>query len=148
MIRCGDSVNVIVAGRVETWLVAYADYDRGHLAWFGWPNGEIKLSECTLVKSCSDEEHAKAVAEWLDKAHARDDYGCEDRRVHHVRRLYRPEEHARLERQRCEARIAEIEREAAFLRRELIALARAEPSRPEASPDPVALSLELPAESR
>lgn len=35
-------------------LVAYVDGDR--LAWCGWPPGEALLTDCELVKSCSDAE--------------------------------------------------------------------------------------------
>ena len=38
----------------ETWTVAYVDGD--HIAWCGWPPGEARLSDCTLVEECSQEE--------------------------------------------------------------------------------------------
>ena len=52
-IRCGDTVKH--GPTCEEWLVAYVDGE--HLAWCGWPPGEARLSDCTLVVSCSDEEH-------------------------------------------------------------------------------------------
>jgi len=38
----------------ETWVVAYVRGDR--LAWFGWPEGEAALSDCTLVRKASVDE--------------------------------------------------------------------------------------------
>ena len=61
-IRCGDVVKHGPSG--EMWLVAYVDND--YLSWCGWPPGEAKVIDCTLVKKCSDEEHVtllKQVAE-------------------------------------------------------------------------------------
>ena len=57
-IRTGDAVVHGPTG--ETWVVAYADYERGEIAWLGWPPGHAELSDCELEESCSDEEH-KAV---------------------------------------------------------------------------------------
>ncbi len=91
--RCGDTVRHLPSG--ETWEVAYADAENNDLSWFGWPAGRAKLSECTLVAQCTDEEHARAVAQWLDSWRA--DSSSDDRRSYHVRRLYRPMEHARME---------------------------------------------------
>lgn len=51
--RAGDHVLHGPSG--ETWVVAYVDGD--YIAWCGWPAGEAKVSDCTLVKPCSDEEH-------------------------------------------------------------------------------------------
>lgn len=53
--RAGDRVLHKPSG--ETWVVAYVDGD--YLAWCGWPEGEAKVSDCTLVKRCSDDEHIK-----------------------------------------------------------------------------------------
>ena len=61
--RCGDTVHHRPSG--EDWLVAYADPARDELAWCGWPPGVAKLSDCTLVRRCSDEEHAALVAQIL-----------------------------------------------------------------------------------
>lgn len=115
-IRCGDTVTHKPSG--ESWLVAYADYVSGYLAWFGYPDGEARIEDCELVKSCSDEEHAKEVSEWLDKPHSRDSYGCENRRVVNVRRLYRPEEQRRMNGEMRTKRIAELEAELVKLRAE------------------------------
>lgn len=51
--RAGDHVLHHPTG--ETWVVAYVDGD--YLAWCGWPEGEANLSDCTIVKRCSDDEH-------------------------------------------------------------------------------------------
>lgn len=59
MIRCGDHVHHKPTG--EDWVVAYVDGD--YLAWCGWPEGEAKLADCTLIKACSDEEHLKQLRE-------------------------------------------------------------------------------------
>jgi hypothetical protein len=60
--RAGDCVWHREVG--ERWIVAYV---RGeHLAWCGWPPGEARVSECDLVKACSDEEHVRALACWAN----------------------------------------------------------------------------------
>ena len=51
-IRTGDAV--FHRPTEETWVVAYADHERGELAWLGWPPGYAKLSDCELRESCSD----------------------------------------------------------------------------------------------
>lgn len=56
--RCGDHVHH--APTNEIWVVAYVDGD--YLAWCGWPAGEARVSDCTLVKACSDAEHRH----WLE----------------------------------------------------------------------------------
>ena len=96
-LRCGDVVRNKHNG--DEWLVAYADYDSGYLSPFGWPEGECKIADCELVEACTDEEHLKQVALWLDKPHSTDYSGMQDRRVGMVRRLYRPAEEARMIRQ-------------------------------------------------
>lgn len=58
MIRCGDTVKHGPTG--ETWLVRYVDGDR--LSWFGWPPGEARLEDCTLIEAADDEKHAKYLA--------------------------------------------------------------------------------------
>ena len=55
IIRCGDHVHH--GPTDETWVVAWADYETGDLAWCGWPNGTARLADCTLVKAASDAEH-------------------------------------------------------------------------------------------
>lgn len=87
-IRCGDVVLHAPTG--ETWTVSFADYRERRLSWFGWPEGEAEILDCTLVECCTNEEHLKRVSDWLDKPHRTDD-GREDLRIAAVRRLYRPE---------------------------------------------------------
>lgn len=41
----------------ETWVVAYVKGDR--LAWCGWPCGEAKLADCTLVKKATQQDRDK-----------------------------------------------------------------------------------------
>jgi hypothetical protein len=84
--RCGDEVRHNATG--ETWVVAYADYESGYLSWFGWPEGCTAIADCTRTRACSDGEHQRAVAQWLDVPHRRDD-GSDDHRVATIRRLYR-----------------------------------------------------------
>ena len=60
--RCGDVVHHGPSG--EDWVVAYADYESGKLAWAGWPEGVAEISDCTLVRKATDEKHASAVADW------------------------------------------------------------------------------------
>lgn len=95
-LRCGDEVKNIPSG--EIWEVAYADYATGYLSPCGWPYGEAKISDCVLVNACTDEEHAKAVARWLDTPR-HNDPDAHDRRIGMVRRLYRPDEEARMVRE-------------------------------------------------
>lgn len=59
MIRTGDTVLHKPTG--ETWSVAFVRDDK--LFWRGWPEGCAELSDCELVKSCSDEEHWQIVEE-------------------------------------------------------------------------------------
>lgn len=57
--RCGDTVLHHPTG--EHWLVAYVDGDR--LAWCGWPEGEGRLSDCSILERCSDAEHVTLLRE-------------------------------------------------------------------------------------
>lgn len=41
----------------ETWVVKYVRGDK--LAWCGWPEGEVSLSHCTLVKKATSEERER-----------------------------------------------------------------------------------------
>lgn len=50
-IDTGDIVRHEPTG--EEWVVAYVKGER--LAWCGWPEGEAKLSDCTLVKKATDQ---------------------------------------------------------------------------------------------
>lgn len=76
-IRCGDHVHHGPSD--ETWVVAWADYDRNDLAWCGWPNGMARLSDCTLVRAATDEEHRDRLICVLD---------CGDSRSQAARLLY------------------------------------------------------------
>ncbi len=48
----------------ETWVVAYVDGDR--LAWCGWPEGEAKLADCTLLKKATTAQRDKLLLELAD----------------------------------------------------------------------------------
>lgn len=50
-IDTGDSVHHAPSG--EDWVVAYVQGDR--LAWAGWPEGEAKLEDCTLLEKAKPE---------------------------------------------------------------------------------------------
>ena len=54
-IDTGDTVKHGPTG--ETWTVAYVQGD--YLAWCGWPEGEARLSDCTLIEPATDEYRAK-----------------------------------------------------------------------------------------
>lgn len=76
-IRCGDHVFHAPTG--ETWVVAWADYEAGDLAWCGWPNGMARLSDCTLTKRASEAEHIEILARVKN---------CGDSRAQRAARLY------------------------------------------------------------
>ena len=59
--RTGDSVRHEPTG--ETWVVAYADPASGYISWLGWPEGEARISDCTLTKAATDDDHQ----EWLGR---------------------------------------------------------------------------------
>lgn len=84
-LRCGDVVKHGPTG--EEWLVAYADYERGRLSRYGWPEGFADLSDCTLVRAATDAEHEQAVREWA-ASNARKDNGGSDHRRAVVLHLY------------------------------------------------------------
>ena len=78
-LRCGDLVRHHASE--ETWVVAYADYDSGYLAWSGWPEGRALIRDVSLVRAVSDDEHRRHVEEWLSST------GVDHRRKA-VKRLY------------------------------------------------------------
>lgn len=57
--RTGDTVRHIPSG--ETWIVAWPDEEE--LMWCGYPEGWAKISDCVLVKNCTDEQHWKLIKE-------------------------------------------------------------------------------------
>ncbi len=83
-IRCGDAVLHKPTG--ERWLVAYADYDSGTLAWTGWPEGRAEITDCERTRSATDKQHKKHVSDWLDSPRR----SVHDHRVGVIQRLYRP----------------------------------------------------------
>lgn len=76
-IRCGDHVLHGPSG--EEWVVAWADYKTNDLAWCGWPNGIARISDCTIVKRASDDEHTLLLAKVMK---------CDDSRASRAARLY------------------------------------------------------------
>lgn len=59
--RTGDHVKHGPTG--ETWVVAYVDGDR--MSWLGWPPGEARIADCTVIKESSDEEHERILRQLL-----------------------------------------------------------------------------------
>lgn len=58
-IDTGDTVKHGPTG--ETWIVAYV---RGeYLAWCGWPEGEARLSDCTLIEKAGAEDRERLLRE-------------------------------------------------------------------------------------
>lgn len=45
----------------ENWVVAYVQGDR--LAWCGWPEGEARLRDCTLVEKTTPEKRLRLLQE-------------------------------------------------------------------------------------
>jgi len=43
----------------EHWVVAYVEGNR--VAWCGWPEGEAKLSDCTLIEKATPEDRLKTL---------------------------------------------------------------------------------------
>lgn len=118
-LRCGDTVRL--AGDDFDIEVAYADYERGYLAWCGWPDGEAEIERAAFVAACSDEEHKAAVARWLvamPRAGGRRE---------NVERLYRPRAYWR--------RILERERERHAEQARNIHAVEAELAKAEAGPE-------------
>jgi len=85
--RCGDTVRAKKTGMV----LELAYEDNGRAIWCGWPDGTIDTEELELVEACSDDEHAKSVARWLDAD--RSIHG--DHRRSMIEQLYRPEQYRR-----------------------------------------------------
>lgn len=63
--RTGDSVYHLPSK--ERWRVAWANPRMDQIGPEGWPETIAKLSDCSLLRRASDEEHARAVREWVEK---------------------------------------------------------------------------------
>lgn len=68
MIQVGETQATIDTGDYvrhcpsdESWVVAYVQGDR--VAWCGWPQGEAKLSDCTLLEKATPERRLLRLAE-------------------------------------------------------------------------------------
>lgn len=72
--RAGDSVKHGPSG--ESWIVAYDDGT--WLAWCGWPPGEAKSADCTLLEAVSDAEHVEMLQRLAKMG--RDERGHTDKR--------------------------------------------------------------------
>jgi hypothetical protein len=68
--RMGDHVHHEPSG--EDWVVLYTDGE--NLGWMGWPPGEAKLSDCTVVTRCTDETHQREITRIVtrDRLNARE----------------------------------------------------------------------------
>lgn len=67
--RCGDVVQHGPTG--ERWIVAWAESE--HLAPAGYPSCRAQLADCTILRRCTDEEHAHAVQLWRNSTGSGDD---------------------------------------------------------------------------
>ena len=63
--RIDTADHVFHAPTGETWVVKYVRGD--NLAWCGWPPGEAKLGDCTLVKKASSVERERLLREMEGK---------------------------------------------------------------------------------
>jgi hypothetical protein len=63
--RIDTADHVFHAPTGETWVVKYVRGD--NLAWCGWPPGEAKLGDCTLVKKASSVERESLLREMEGK---------------------------------------------------------------------------------
>lgn len=101
--RCGDTVRHLPTGNLLEVAFARDTY----LSWAGWPEGLAAISDCEVVERCTGEQHLAAVSRWLDGEHGA---GTDYRRAW-IRRLYRPEEQKRMERQSFASRAREFARD-------------------------------------
>lgn len=70
--RTGD--HVLHAPTGETWVVAGVWPDEDRMSWCGWPEGFAKISDCTVIKEATNEEHRdmlQALAEIKGNDHRR-----------------------------------------------------------------------------
>ena len=84
-IKPGDIVHHKPSG--EDWVVAYMDVERNEIAWFGWPPGFAKLSDCELLESVSIDESLKAIVDWAKKSQSERD--GHDYRISYAKRTLR-----------------------------------------------------------
>jgi len=61
MMRAGDHVLHKPTG--EKWVVRYVKPEQDRMSWLGWPPGEALMSDCEVVKACTDAEHEKLTVE-------------------------------------------------------------------------------------
>lgn len=59
--RAGDTVRHTPSG--EKWIVAAMSDDEQELSPAGWPESIAKTSDCTIIKSASDDKHDAMVME-------------------------------------------------------------------------------------
>lgn len=59
--KSGDHVHHKPSG--EKWVVAWADAETGYMSPCGWPTCQAKIADCEIVKSATDEECRRTVAE-------------------------------------------------------------------------------------
>lgn len=63
--RAGDVVKHGPTG--ETWLLAYADHERGEVSACGWPESIARIEHCELLKAGSDSAHEELLRTWASK---------------------------------------------------------------------------------
>lgn len=72
-IDTGDHVHHGPSG--EDWVVAYVRGDR--IAWCGWPEGEAKLADCTLITKATPEYRDSLLREMAESSGTRARYAQE-----------------------------------------------------------------------
>lgn len=63
--RAGDVVKHGPTG--ETWVLAYADHERGEVSACGWPESIARIGDCELITAASDAEHEAMLHAWATK---------------------------------------------------------------------------------
>jgi hypothetical protein len=74
-VRAGDVVKHGPTG--ETWVLAYADHERGEVSACGWPESIARIEDCEVINAASDAKHEEVLCAWA----AKDDRGHHDHRV-------------------------------------------------------------------
>lgn len=68
--RAGDHVHHRPSG--EDWVVAYVNGDR--LCACGWPETLARVSDCELIKKCSNKEHREVLSDMITAGGSRGAY--------------------------------------------------------------------------
>lgn len=60
-IKTGDAVHHKPTG--EDWIVGAVYYDKNLFSWCGWPEGFANITDCKLVRSCTEDERIDLLRE-------------------------------------------------------------------------------------